>query len=98
MRSLPRLLSSSAILACAIAFAGPSDVLPPEMEGVGVTEHVGQPVDLNLTFIAENGYPVALRQFFNQGRPVILNLVYYRCPMLCNLVMNGQVNALREIP
>jgi protein SCO1/2 len=98
MRHPRRLLLSSAILASAIVFAGQSDILPPEMEGVGVTEHVNQPVDLDLTFIAENGYPVPLRQYFNQGRPVILNLVYYRCPMLCNLVMNGQVKALREIP
>jgi protein SCO1/2 len=87
-----------AVLLATAALAGQSDILPPEMEGVGVTERVGQPVDLDLTFIAENGYPVPLKQYFHQGRPVILNLVYYRCPMLCNLVMNGQVKALRDIP
>lgn len=85
-------------LLAGLAFAQKSDVLPPEMEGVGVTERVGQPVDLDLTFVAENGYPVALKEFFHKDRPVILNLVYYNCPMLCNLVMNGQVKALREIP
>jgi protein SCO1/2 len=72
--------------------------LPPMLEGVGVDEKIGRAVDLDLTFIGENGYPVALRKFFKPGRPVILNLVYYRCPMLCNLVMNGQTAALREIP
>ena len=71
--------------------------LPAELEGVGVTEHLGAQVDLSLTFIAENGYPVQLGSYFHKGKPVILDLVYYRCPMLCNLVMNGQTSALREL-
>ena len=33
------------------------------LEGVGIEEHLGRNVDLNLTFIAENGYPVALTDF-----------------------------------
>lgn len=72
--------------------------LPMMLEGVGVDEKVGRAVDLDLTFMGENGYPVSLKSFFHQGRPVILNLVYYKCPMLCNLVLNAQVQALRDIP
>jgi protein SCO1/2 len=72
--------------------------LPAMLEGVGVDEKIGRNIDLDLTFIAENGYPVPLRQFFHAGRPVILNLVYYKCPMLCNLLLNGQTSSLREIP
>lgn len=72
--------------------------LPLMLQGVGVDERIGRNIDLDMTFIAENGYPVALRQFFQKGRPVILNLVYYKCPMLCNLVLNGQTAGLREIP
>jgi len=71
---------------------------PRELEGVGITEHLGEKVDLNLTFIGEDGYPHALREYFQKGRPVILNLVYYTCPMLCNLVLNGQTEALRNMP
>jgi protein SCO1/2 len=78
------------------AFAEQS--LPPQLEGVGVEEKLGARIDLSLQFIAENGYPVPLSRFFNQGRPVLLNLVYYSCPMLCNLVLNGQTQALREVP
>ena len=72
--------------------------LPPMLEGVGVDEKIGRNVDLSLTFIDETGYPVPLSKYFNQGRPVILNLVYYKCPMLCNLILNGQTATLREIP
>jgi protein SCO1/2 len=71
---------------------------PAELEGVGITEHLGDQVDLDLTFIAENGYPVKLRDYFGKGKPVLLNLVYYTCPMLCNLVLNSQVEALRSVP
>ena len=59
---------------------------------------MGAPVDLNLTFTGEDGYPVALRDYFQKGRPVILNLVYYNCPMLCTLILNGQTEAMRQIP
>jgi len=85
------------LLLISSVFAFAEEKLPAELEGVGVTEHLGAQVDLSLTFIAENGYPVELGKYFHKGKPVILDLVYYRCPMLCNLVMNGQVSALREI-
>jgi len=76
----------------------PAGQRPPILETVDVKEHLGANVDLNLTFIAENGYPVPLKDFFHKGRPVILDLVYYRCPQLCNLILNGQTAAMREIP
>ncbi len=71
---------------------------PPILETVGVDEHLGRNVDLNLTFIDENGSPVALKDFFHKGKPVILDLVYYSCPQLCNLILNGQTAAMKEIP
>lgn len=90
-----RNLALSLLLATAVTA---QNRLPDELEGVGIEEKIGQTVDLNLEFIAENGYPVRLAEFFGKGRPVILNLVYYSCPSLCNLILNGQTDALREIP
>lgn len=72
--------------------------MPQQLEGVGVDEKLGQQIDLSLTFIAENGYPVPLQTFFDGKKPVILTLVYYDCPMLCNLILNGLVQGLRDIP
>lgn len=54
------------------------------------------PVNLDLTFRDEQGAERPLRSWFGR-RPVVLALVYYRCPMLCNQVINGLVTALRGI-
>lgn len=75
----------------------PPGVTPRELEGVGVDEHLGRAVDLSFSFTGEDGAPVPLKSFFQQGRPVILDLVYYKCPNLCNLVLNGQVEAMKEV-
>jgi len=71
--------------------------LPAELEGIGVEEKLGNKVNLDLEFTGTNGYPVPLRSFFKEGKPVVLNLVYYRCPMLCNLVLNAQTKVMREL-
>ena len=88
--------SQLAILLAAAAFAA-EEKLPPELDGIGIAEKLGSRVDLDLQFTGENGYQVPLRSYFAKGKPVVLNLVYYNCPMLCNLVLNGQLAALKEI-
>src|SRR5487761_2672478 len=75
----------------------PVGVKPAMLEGVGIEEHLGRQIDLNLQFTAESGYPVALSEYVHKGRPVILDLIYYSCPNLCTLVLNGQTQAMREI-
>jgi protein SCO1/2 len=99
-----RLLRTSSLLALAVVVLGGllsaqsrEELKPKELEEVGVTEHLNEQVDLNLTFIAEDGYPHALKEYFHAGRPVVLNLVYYTCKMLCNVVLNAQVQSLRKI-
>ena len=74
-----------------------SSGVPAPLKGVGIDEKVGHHVDLNLEFTNEKGYQQPLKDFFKPGRPVLLNLVYYNCPMLCNLLLNGQVDVLRKI-
>jgi protein SCO1/2 len=69
---------------------------PKPLKGVTVLEHLGETVPADLVFTNEAGQQVALSSYLGKGRPVILNLVYFNCPMLCNLVMSGLVRALRE--
>lgn len=75
----------------------PFDSKPRQLEGVGIDEKLSQQVDLDLTFIAEDGYPHKLREYFYKDRPVILNLVYYDCPQLCTLILNAQVDVMKQI-
>jgi len=63
-----------------------------------VVEKLGTQIDLNLQFTGEDGNPVALKDYFKKGKPVLLDLVYYTCPMLCSLILNGQTQTMREIP
>jgi len=76
----------------------PPNARPPLLKDVGIDEHLGAQINLDLEFIAEDGYPVKLRKYFNQGRPVILDLVYYDCPQLCTLILNAQAQTMRDIP
>lgn len=70
---------------------------PPELEDVGIDEHLGDKIPLDLVFTNEQGEHVKLGSYFKEGRPVILTMVYYNCPMLCNLVMNGQAEAVKPL-
>lgn len=91
-------LALGLIFVAALPLRAADPPLPRELEGVGVDEKLGETIDLSLEFMATDGYPKPLSNYFRKGKPVILNLVYYTCPMLCNLVLNAQVNVLREIP
>jgi protein SCO1/2 len=75
----------------------PSKVGPPELRDVGIDQRLNQQVPLDLTFRNEAGEPVTLRSLM-RGKPVILSLAYYECPMLCTLVLNGLTSAMRALP
>lgn len=87
----------SLLLAAGTIASAQINKTPRELEEVGVDEKLGTVVDGSLEFVAENGRPVPLRSYLNQGRPVILNFVYYSCPMLCSMVLNGVTSSIREL-
>ena len=74
-----------------------NDDLPRELEGVTIIEHLDEQVPLDLEFIGDDGKPIVLRELFDGTRPVVLQMGYYRCPMLCNLVLNEAIEGLSGV-
>jgi protein SCO1 len=64
---------------------------------VDIDEQLGQKLPLELAFTDSAGHSVTLSQSFT-GKPVILVLAYFRCPMLCDLVLRGVVTAIQGQP
>jgi len=77
--------------------AGTSNGLPDALQTIGIEQRLGESLPLTAEFKDESGQAVQLGKFFNNGRPVILALVYYECPMLCNQVLNGLTGSLKGI-
>ena len=74
-----------------------SSGLPPVLQNVGFEPPLSGQVPLDLSFRDETGRDVRLRDYFGQQRPVVLALVYYGCPMLCNQVEQGVVGSLKML-
>ena len=76
--------------------APPANVRPPGLKNVGIEQHLEEQIPPDLTFRDETGKTVRIGEYFGQ-RPMILNLVYYQCPMLCSEVLSGLESALRVL-
>jgi protein SCO1/2 len=106
-RSVVRLaiISMGAALLTATAFgqamtrgimSPPANVRPPGLKNVGIEQHLNDQIPPDLVFRDETGKSVRLGDYFGK-RPLILNLVYYQCPMLCGEVLSGLESALRVL-
>ncbi|HXG11832.1 MAG TPA: SCO family protein [Gemmataceae bacterium] len=84
------------LMLLALAAARAEDRLPASLPKVGLDQRLNEQVPLDLGFRDEAGRTVRLGAYFD-GKPVILVLAYYRCPMLCNQVLNGLVEGLRQV-
>ncbi len=71
---------------------------PPDriLTQIGVDQKLNAPVPLDLHFKDEAGNDVQLRNLF-RGKPIVLSLVYYECPMLCSMTLNGLVKSIRPL-
>jgi protein SCO1/2 len=71
--------------------------LPGALQGVGIDQRLDAQVPLNIDFKDESGRLLPLSTYFESKKPVVLALVYYRCPMLCTEILNGLEGALKAV-
>jgi protein SCO1/2 len=72
------------------------EILPPPPREVGFDQNIGAVAPLDAIFKDETGKTVVLGDYFSD-KPVVLNLAYFTCPMLCGLSMQGLSSSLKGI-
>ena len=82
------------VLFTSCAFAQSQSPVP--LQGVDVNQRLNAQIPMDAIFKNERGEEIRIGELFH-GKPVILTLVYYECPMLCTQVLNGLVTSLRPI-
>jgi protein SCO1 len=100
-------MSFAAMLGIVAVQQAPAQKLPPAalspatrpaiLDGVGIDQRMGAQVPANLVFKDETGTDVRLGDYFGK-RPIVLALVYFKCPMLCTLVLNDLDHTLVAMP
>src|SRR4051794_10730979 len=90
------LLTLASVLLTAVAT---TSAQPAILKNVGIDQHLGQTLPLDVVLRDEHGNNIRLADCFHQGRPVLLTFVYYKCPGLCTTTLNQltrSLNALSE--
>jgi protein SCO1/2 len=99
------ILALIAVAACAQAFgqamtkgimSPPANVRPPYLQNVGIEQHLDAQVPPDLRFTDDTGRRVKLGDYFGT-RPLILNLVYYNCTMLCGEALAGLSGSMKMV-
>ena len=96
LSSILYLLSSSMLAHDLAAQSISSNVKPDILDQIGIEQRLNESIPLNLTFRDERGESVQLQKYFDQ-KPVVLALVYYECPMLCSMVLNGLLKSINAL-
>lgn len=92
-----RFLDTASVAAALVLLLGTmgtarAQLVPPSLQKaqeVDVVENLNAQVPLDAVFTTSEGKQVRLGDLFVDDKPVVLTLAYYKCPMLCSLVLGG---------
>lgn len=73
------------------------DTVAAEMQGVDIVEHLGDKIPLDTVLMGDDGKETTLGEILKSGKPIMLHMGYYKCPMLCTLVLNEGFRALSKV-
>ena len=71
--------------------------MPESFKEVGIEEKLGETLPLETILKKSNGESVTLGTLLQQGKPTLMIPVYYECPMLCSLILNGALEGLKGL-
>ncbi len=71
--------------------------LPEELKGLKIQEKIGSLMNLDLMFTDDRGQKIYLKKYFQKDQPVLMTIIYYECPNLCNLHLDGLASALKPL-
>lgn len=80
-----------------VAIAQLNQSRPAILEEIGVDEKLGETIPMDLEFVNSDGQIVRLGEFIEEGKPVLLNPLYYECPILCGLVLDAVFNVVSDL-
>ncbi|MEL7832405.1 SCO family protein [Fodinibius sp. Rm-B-1B1-1] len=80
-----------------ISFGQLNQQKPRQLDDVGVEERLGDQIPLNLTFANAKGDSIKLKELFTDGKPVLLNPVYYECPQLCSMIKEAIFKGVKDL-
>lgn len=69
---------------------------PAVLDKIGIDENLGAELDLEIPFKDQYGKDVLLAKYFG-SKPILMLLVYYECPTLCNLQLNSLMKTLKRM-
>jgi len=86
--------SSAILLAAGAVSADEKAPLSPIVREAEIDEHLGAFVPKDIVLRSEAGESVTTGELFGDDLPTVLVLAYYRCPMLCPLIVDGAARGL----
>lgn len=100
-------LAVGAVHAPALAQTPETGILPRQVQGLEVQEHLGGRLPLELEFVDSTGRKVSLGDYFPAAsgklqpgvlpKPAIVMIGYYGCPVVCSLVKDKIVESLDKV-
>ncbi|MCL5021253.1 MAG: SCO family protein [Bacteroidetes bacterium] len=67
-----------------------------QISGVAIDEKLGDHIPMNLVFKDENGNDITLKKI-SDGKPLIIDMAYYECPGICDVVLAGLTSVLDNV-
>lgn len=80
-----------------VAIAQLNQSKPAILEEIGVDEKLGETIPMDLEFVNSDGQTVRIADLIEEGKPVLLNPLYYECPILCGLVLDAVFNVVSDL-